>query len=100
MKKGRGIPRKIPAVLFTPIEALELGTRTTNVLKKSDIRFVGELCQLDEKKVHAIKGLGKVGLSKIQDELRKLDLSTSMSITGTFPKFPKECTKRKAECAK
>ncbi len=89
---------KIPPILFTPIEELGFGKRVANVLKKNDIRLVGELCELDEKKARAIKGLGKVSLEAIRRALWTLDkLSMSMSITGVFPNFPQECARRKTE---
>ncbi len=58
-----------PDVYDTPIEDLELTTRTYNCLKRADITKVGQLLQMDEKDLLAVRNLGAKSIEEIRDKL-------------------------------
>jgi DNA-directed RNA polymerase subunit alpha len=61
-----GIP---PDVYDTPIEELDLSTRTSNCLRRADITKVGQLLQMDEKDLLAVRNLGSKSIDEIRDKL-------------------------------
>src|SRR5918997_6335511 len=61
-----GIP---PDVYDTPIEELDLTTRTSNCLRRADITKVGQLLQMDEKDLLAVRNLGSKSIDEIRDKL-------------------------------
>ncbi|GAC1383953.1 MAG: DNA-directed RNA polymerase subunit alpha [Herpetosiphon sp.] len=70
-----GAPKELPAnviapdVYDTPIEDLELTTRTYNCLKRADITRVGQLLQMDEKDLLAVRNLGAKSIEEIREKL-------------------------------
>jgi DNA-directed RNA polymerase subunit alpha len=58
-----------PEVYDTPIEDLELTTRTYNSLKRADITKVGQLLQMEEKDLLAVRNLGSKSIDEIKDKL-------------------------------
>jgi DNA-directed RNA polymerase subunit alpha len=61
-----GIP---PDVYDTPIEDLDLTTRTSNCLRRADITKVGQLLQMDEKDLLAVRNLGSKSIDEIREKL-------------------------------
>ena len=55
---GNGVEGITPEVYDTPIEELELTTRTYNCLKRADITKIGQLLQMDEKDLLSVRNLG------------------------------------------
>lgn len=60
----------IPADVYdTPIEDLDLSTRTYNCLKRADITKVGQVLQMDEKALLSVRNLGQKSMEEIRDRL-------------------------------
>jgi DNA-directed RNA polymerase subunit alpha len=60
----------IPADVYdTPIEDLDLTTRTSNCLRRADITKVGQLLQMDEKDLLAVRNLGSKSIDEIREKL-------------------------------
>lgn len=60
----------IPADIYdTPIEDLDLSTRTYNCLKRADITRVGQVLQMDEKALLSVRNLGQKSMEEIRDKL-------------------------------
>jgi DNA-directed RNA polymerase subunit alpha len=60
----------IPADVYdTPIEDLDLSTRTYNCLKRADITRVGQVLQMDEKALLSVRNLGQKSMEEIRDKL-------------------------------
>lgn len=58
-----------PDVYDAPIEDLELTTRTYNCLKRADITKIGQLLQMDEKDLLAVRNLGSKSIEEIREKL-------------------------------
>ena len=61
-----GIP---PDVYETPIEELDLTTRTSNCLRRADITKIGQILQMDEKDLLAVRNLGSKSIDEIHAKL-------------------------------
>lgn len=60
----------IPADIYdTPIEELDLTTRTYNCLKRADITKVGQVLEMDEKALLSVRNLGQKSMEEIRDKL-------------------------------
>lgn len=67
---GNGVESGIdPATYDTPIEDLELTTRTYNCLKRADITKIGQLLQMDEKDLLSVRNLGSKSIDEIKEKL-------------------------------
>lgn len=66
---GNGIEGITPEVYDTPIEELELTTRTYNCLKRADITKIGQLLQMDEKDLLSVRNLGSKSIDEIKEKL-------------------------------
>jgi DNA-directed RNA polymerase subunit alpha len=65
------VPLSIPANTYaTPIDVLDLSTRTYNTLKRSDIATVGQLLELDATALKAVRNMGQKSVEEIQAQLR------------------------------
>lgn len=64
-----GIEGITPEVYDTPIEDLDLTTRTYNCLKRADITKIGQLLQMDEKDLLSVRNLGSKSIDEIKDKL-------------------------------
>jgi DNA-directed RNA polymerase subunit alpha len=56
-------------VYDTPIEDLDLTTRTSNCLRRADITKVGQLLQMDEKDLLSVRNLGSKSIDEIREKL-------------------------------
>jgi DNA-directed RNA polymerase subunit alpha len=60
----------IPVEVYdTPIEELDLTTRTSNCLRRADITKVGQLLQMDQKDLLAVRNLGQKSIDEIREKL-------------------------------
>lgn len=60
----------IPADVYdTPIEELDLTTRTSNCLRRADITKIGQLLQMDQKDLLAVRNLGQKSIDEIREKL-------------------------------
>lgn len=80
----------IPADIYdTPIEELDLSTRTYNCLKRADITKVGQVLEMDEKALLSVRNLGQKSMEEIRDKLIErgyIPRSSVLSVTnGTEP---------------
>ena len=75
--------------IFTPIEELDLSTRTYNCLKRADITKVGQVLEMDEKALLSVRNLGQKSMEEIRDKLIErgyIPRSSLLSATnGTEP---------------
>lgn len=71
--EGNGLV--IPSDIYDmPIEELDLSTRTFNCLKRADITKVGQVLELDEKALLAVRNLGQKSMEEIRDKLVERNL--------------------------
>jgi DNA-directed RNA polymerase subunit alpha len=71
LKQGdstNAIPQQI---MDMPVDALELSTRTHNCLRRADIATIGQILQMDEKQLKAVRNLGDKSLEEIKDRVRE-----------------------------
>jgi DNA-directed RNA polymerase subunit alpha len=78
----------IPADIYdTPIEELDLSTRTYNCLKRADITKVGQVLEMDEKALLSVRNLGQKSMEEIRDKLIERGYiprsSTVATVNGT-----------------
>jgi DNA-directed RNA polymerase subunit alpha len=57
------------SIYDTPIEELDLSTRTYNCLKRADITKVGQVLEMDEKALLSVRNLGQKSMEEIRDKL-------------------------------
>ncbi len=72
--------------LNMPISELELSVRSTNCLKESGIKTIGELVTKAEKEMLAYRNFGKKSLAEIGEILKKMELSLEMELPGELDK--------------
>jgi DNA-directed RNA polymerase subunit alpha len=65
---SNAIPQQI---MDMPVDALELSTRTHNCLRRADIATIGQILQMDEKQLKAVRNLGEKSLEEIKDRVRE-----------------------------
>ena len=65
-----------------PIEVIGLSSRAYNVLRRSNIRTVAELCGLTKTMLSSIRKLGVISLVEIIDKLAEHGLSLSPEDSG------------------
>ncbi len=59
---------------FDGIDVLDLTVRVHNALRRSKIQTVGELVELNEDELFAVRNLGEIGISQIRERLAKIRL--------------------------
>ena len=57
------------------IEDLNLSVSTYNVLKRSGVNFVDQLCEMTENDIHKLRNMHKRNLRDINEQLTKIGLS-------------------------
>jgi len=78
--EGNGLV--IPSEIYDmPIEELDLSTRTFNCLKRADITKVGQVLELDEKALLAVRNLGQKSMEEIRDKLLERNLLPTLPPT-------------------
>ncbi len=78
---------KMKQLLKTTIEDLELSVRSSNCLRVSGIKTVGDLVQKTEDELEKIKNLGKKSIIEIISRLNTLGLSLGMRDMTYFSKM-------------
>ena len=58
-----------------PIEQLELSSRTYNCLKRSQITKVGQILEMSEDELLALRNFGHKSLSELREKLESLGVS-------------------------
>ena len=74
---GDGIPAALkisPEQYNTPVESLNLASRTLNCLKRSSIDKVGEILVLKKSDLLKIRNFGEKSAAELYDKLRELDM--------------------------
>ena len=86
---GTGGGARLADIYDTPIEELDLSTRTYNCLKRADITKVGQVLEMDEKALLSVRNLGQKSMEEIRDKLIErgyIPRSSLLSATnGTEP---------------
>jgi DNA-directed RNA polymerase subunit alpha len=65
----------IRKILNTPVEELELSVRSSNCLKNSNIKTIGELTRKTEDDIARTRNFGKKSLQEIKEKLKEWNLS-------------------------
>jgi DNA-directed RNA polymerase subunit alpha len=69
---------RIPAEVYdTPIDVLELSTRTYNALKRAGITLIGQLLELDDKALSGLRNMGQKSLEEIRAQLEARGYQTN-----------------------
>ena len=66
--------RMSPEQYKTPVERLELSSRTLNCLKRASIDFVGEILEMKRAQLLQIRNFGEKSLAELYGRLREMDL--------------------------
>ena len=69
----------IQALLNTPVEELELSVRSSNCLRKENIRTIGELTRKTEDDIAKTRNFGKKSLQEIIEKLQEWNLTLGMT---------------------
>lgn len=73
---------RVPAELFaTPIDMLELPTRTYNALKRAGITDVGRLVEMDEKALAGVRNMGSKSVEEIRAALAAKGYLADLALT-------------------
>jgi len=76
----------IPSDIYeTPIEDLDLSTRTYNCLKRADITKVGQVLQMEEKELLSVRNLGQKSMEEIRDRLIERGYIPKSNGNGNVP---------------
>ena len=70
---------------YKKIDDIELSVRTSNVLDKADIKYIGELVQTSEADLRRLQNFGMKGLKELKDILAGMGLSLGMKIDFVRP---------------
>jgi DNA-directed RNA polymerase subunit alpha len=77
----------IPSTIMEmSVDALELTTRTHNCLRRADITSIGQILQMDEKQLKAVRNLGDKSLDEIKDKVREMCLKAGYDPGGKWGK--------------
>ena len=89
----------INEILMRPVEELELSVRSSNCLKRANIKYIGDLVQKTETEMLKTKNFGRKSLNEIKNILAELGLSLGMQLDNWPPKelLEKEKAKKKEE---
>lgn len=71
-----------PQMYQLPIDEMELSTRTHNCLKRAGLSTVGEILEMDDKDLLAIRNLGEVSLAEIKESLVEHDFLPKVQVPG------------------
>ncbi len=59
-------------IMERSVDQLDLSTRTHNSLRRADITTIGQILQMDEKQLKAVRNLGEKSLDEIRDKVREI----------------------------
>lgn len=83
----------IPSTIMEmSVDALELTTRTHNCLRRADITSIGQILQMDEKQLKAVRNLGEKSLDEIKDKVREKCLKYNYDPGGKWSSAAEEST--------
>ncbi len=69
-----------PRIYDMPIEQLELSSRTYNCLKRSQITKVGQILEMSEDELLALRNFGHKSLAELRDHLESLGVSLDSGV--------------------
>ncbi len=69
---------RIRTLLDTPVEELELSVRSSNCLKNTNIKTIGDLTRRSEEDIAKTRNFGKKSLQEIKEKLKEWNLSLGM----------------------
>lgn len=82
-------PNAIPGnIMEMSVDALELTTRTHNCLRRADITTIGQILQMDEKQLKAVRNLGEKSLDEIKDKVRERCIKFGYDPGGRWSSTP------------
>jgi DNA-directed RNA polymerase subunit alpha len=82
-EEKKALRASIPQDIFNmPVEQLDLSVRAMNCLRRSGISTVGELVSTGEKELLGLRNFGQKSRQEVQDRLKTLGLSFSISMDG------------------
>ena len=71
--------KRIRDILNTPVDELELSVRSSNCLKNTNIRTIGELTRKTEDDIAKTRNFGKKSLTEIKEKLQEWGLTLGMT---------------------
>lgn len=71
---------KLNENLFKSVDELELSVRSSNCLKKANIRYIGDLVQKTEPEMLKTKNFGRKSLNEIKEILSEMGLNLGMKL--------------------
>jgi len=75
----------IPAsIMEKSVDQLDLTTRTHNCLRRADITTIGQILQMDEKQLKAVRNLGEKSLEEIKEKVREICLKAGYDPGGKW----------------
>ena len=77
---------KIRQIMNTPVEELELSVRSSNCLKQSNIKTIGELVKRSEDELNNTRNFGKKSLDEIIGKLSEWNLSLGITNSSDLKK--------------
>ena len=67
-------------VLFTRVEELDFSARSLNCLEKANIKYLGDLIQLNEEDLLNLENFGKRSLNEVRDVVSSFNLKLLFAI--------------------
>lgn len=83
---GETVGGSVNPVFMKPIRELDLQNRSINSLEAAGIGYLGDLVQMTETELTAVKNFGKKSLSEVKELLDEMGLTLGMKIEGWPPK--------------
>jgi len=81
--------------LLRPVSELELSVRSSNCLKKADIKYIGDLVQKTEIEMLKTKNFGRKSLNEIKEILNEMGLRFGMKLENWPPEDLTESEEKK-----
>lgn len=72
------------SIMERSVEQLDLTTRTHNCLRRADITTIGQILQMDEKQLKAVRNLGEKSLEEIKEKVREICLKAGYDPGGKW----------------
>lgn len=78
------------AIMEKSVDQLDLTTRTHNCLRRADITTIGQILQMDEKQLKAVRNLGEKSLDEIKEKVREICLKAGYDPGGKWSRIATE----------
>lgn len=86
-ERAKRVAEILPEVQDTPIENLDLGSRSYNALRRAGIHTVGALIRLSQKELFELKNIGAVSREEIIRTIEKV-LHSGITVTVSSNMYP------------